>query len=65
MTEFEEFYEKVFKPNLEILDHFNSGVVFSSGLTIKGASWDRKAAYLLMLVANGHDAPLEQMRRNK
>lgn len=57
MTEFETFFEETFNPLLHKLETYDSGVVFSDGSTIAGASWDRKAAYLVWMVANGMDAP--------
>lgn len=57
MTEFEQFYENVFKPNLAALDTYPSGPLYSSGHTINGSSWDRKAAYLLFMFVQGLPAP--------
>ena len=57
MTEFETFFTETFQPLLAKLETYDSGVVFSDGTTIAGASWDRKAAYLVWMIANGMDAP--------
>lgn len=57
MTPFEEFFVETFEPLLKKLDHYDSGVVFSDGSTINRASWDRKAAFLVYMIANGMDAP--------
>ena len=56
-TDFEAFYEDTFQPLLEKLAHYNSGPVFTNGHDINGASWDRKAAFLLWMIVNGMDAP--------
>ncbi len=61
-TPFEVFFHEVFQPNLEAVSLMDSGVVFSNGHTIEGASWDRRAAYLLWMVVQGQPAPLEQIR---
>ena len=47
MTPFEQFYANTFKPALDALEAHDSGPVFSDGSGIAGASWDRKAAFLL------------------
>jgi hypothetical protein len=57
-TPFEEFYEDVFGPNLDALDTYESGPVFSNGHDIREASWDRKAAFLLFLLVNDMPPPL-------
>lgn len=57
MTPFEQFFEETFNPLLDKLKTYDSGVVFSDGGTINEASWDRKAAYLVWMIANGMDAP--------
>lgn len=56
-TPFELFYHGTFEPLLEKLDNYESGPVFSGGHDIKGASWDRKAAWLLWMFINGMEAP--------
>lgn len=56
-TEFETFFEETFNPLLDKLATYDSGPVFSDGGTINDASWDRKAAYLVWMIANGMDAP--------
>lgn len=53
MTPFEKFHEEVFQPTLAQLDEYDSGPVFTNGHGIAEASWDRKASYLLWLVATG------------
>lgn len=57
MTPFEEFYADIVKPNLEALDTYDSGPVFSDGSDIAQASWDRKMGFLLWMFVNNMDAP--------
>lgn len=57
MTEFETFYETVFKPLLENLARYESGPVLSGDQNIKEASWDRKAAFLLWMNVKGMQPP--------
>lgn len=50
MTEFERFFEDVFKPALESVDFGDGGKALTSGNPIAKASWDRRAAYLLFVL---------------
>lgn len=56
-TPFEVFYETQFQVYLERLADYDSGPIFANGFTIKDASWDRKAAYLLYMLVNGMPPP--------
>lgn len=49
-TAFEVFYHDVYLPALDRVSTVDSGPVFSNGHDIRGASWDRRSAYLLFLM---------------
>lgn len=57
MTPFEEFFATVWQPYIDRLATYDSGPVFTGGRTINGASWDRKAAFLLWLIIQGKSPP--------
>lgn len=59
-TPFETFFAGPFQ---KALDNVGNAVVFSNGLPISRASWDRKAAYLLWRAQSGavKTAPSEAM----
>jgi hypothetical protein len=55
MTPFEKFFEREFERLLSQIE--DDTTVFSNGISICDASWDRKAAYLLW-VAMGQPGKL-------
>lgn len=56
MTEFEAFHRWAME-QLDKLETYPSGPVFSDGTGIAGASWDRKMSFLLYMFTKGVPPP--------